>query len=88
MSAAFAFIQFEIANLSIAPLLEYIGKDLNVPFANNLMTAFLFSGTLVLVWLGGAICDEQARLCPPMEYLDLAACTKPHTFAISSQKLR
>jgi MFS family permease len=77
MSAAFAFIQFEIANLSIAPLLEYIGKDLNVPFANNLMTAFLFSGTLVLVWLGGAICDRFGVLTSA--FLGILCATLPMT---------
>jgi MFS family permease len=74
-AAIVSFIQLQIANLSIAPLLEKVGQDLNVPFANNLMTAFLFSGNLVLLWLGGAICDRFGVLVSA--FLGIACATVP-----------
>ncbi|MDB9822313.1 MFS transporter [Deltaproteobacteria bacterium] len=58
--AALSYINVQIANLSITPILPHIAQDLGVDLgvATNFMTVFLFSGNIILLAVGGAICDR------------------------------
>ena len=60
ISAALSFINVQITNLSISPILPHIAQDLgiNIGVATNFMSAFIFSGSFVLLLIGGVICDR------------------------------
>jgi MFS family permease len=60
-SAVLGFITVQLANLSMAPVLPQVAENLkiNLGTASNLvMTTFLFSGCVILVLVGGAVCDK------------------------------
>lgn len=54
VAAVFGYMSMQVANLSIAPMLPQIAKDLSVDMgaATNLMTAFLFSASIALLFAG------------------------------------
>lgn len=60
IAAALSYINVQIVNLSITPILPHIAQDLGVDLgvATNFMTVFLFSGNIVQLALGGVICDR------------------------------
>jgi MFS family permease len=55
-----SYINVQIINLSITPILPHIAQDLGVDLgvATNFMTVFLFSGNIIQLALGGVICDR------------------------------
>jgi len=60
IAAAMSYINVQIINLSITPILPHIAQDLGVDLgvATNFMTVFLFSGNIIQLALGGVICDR------------------------------
>jgi MFS family permease len=60
IAAAFTYVNAQIVNLSIAPVLDVIAKDLDITqgVAHNLESAFLFSGCILMFTIGGAIGDR------------------------------
>jgi MFS family permease len=60
IAAVFSYISLQVANLSIAPLLPVVGKDLSLAPSQlaTLMSVYTFSGCIVMLWLGGAIVDR------------------------------
>lgn len=60
IAAVLSYINVQIVNLSITPILPHIAQDLGVDLgvATNFMTVFLFSGNIILLAVGGAICDR------------------------------
>jgi MFS family permease len=53
-------ITVQVTNLSISPVLPQVAEslDIDIGVATNLMSAFLFSGCIMLVFVGGIICDR------------------------------
>jgi MFS family permease len=64
LSAVFAFVSLQIANLSIAPLFPIVGRDLGLGPAQlaSLMSVYTLSGCLLMFWVGGAIVDHFGLL--------------------------
>jgi MFS family permease len=61
ISAILGYIVLQLANLSMAPVLPQVAASLNVNLgtaSNLVMTTFLFSACVVLVLVGGAVCDK------------------------------
>ena len=61
IAAVISYISLQVTNLAMAPVLPQIAASLNINLgsASNLaMTTFLFSGSIVLVLVGGVICDR------------------------------
>jgi MFS family permease len=60
IAAAFTFVNAQVINLSIAPVLPHIAKDLGIDLgvATNFMAAFLFSGCILMFTVGGAFGDR------------------------------
>ncbi|MFC1868016.1 nitrate/nitrite transporter [Thermodesulfobacteriota bacterium] len=63
ISAALGSIAMQVTNLSIAPILPQIAQDLGITAgaATNLMTAFVLSGTVALLF-AGILCDRYGVL--------------------------
>jgi MFS family permease len=59
VSAVLGYISMQVTMLSFAPILPQIARDLAVDIgaATNLMTAFIFSGAVAMLF-AGAICDR------------------------------
>jgi MFS family permease len=64
LSAAWSYIALQVANLSIAPLLPVVGKDLNLVPAQfgTIMSVYTLSGCVVMLWLGGKVVDKFGPL--------------------------
>ena len=60
IAAALSYINVQIVNLAITPILPHIAQDLGVDLgvATNFMTVFLFSGNIIQLAVGGVICDR------------------------------
>jgi ACS family glucarate transporter-like MFS transporter len=60
IAAALSYANAQIINLSIAPDLHLIAQDLGIELglATQLMSAFLFSGCILMFTLGGAVGDR------------------------------
>src|ERR1019366_339309 len=67
ISAVLGYITLQVTNLAVAPVLPQIAKSLNMNLgtaSNLVMTPFLFSGCIILVLAGGAVCDRFGGLTP------------------------
>jgi MFS family permease len=64
IAAVFSYSSLQIANLSIAPLLPLLGKDLGLAPGQlaSLMSVYTFSGCVLMLWAGGAIVDRFGPL--------------------------
>ncbi len=53
-------VSMQVTNLSISPVLPQVAQSLGVDVgvATNLMSVFLFSGCVVMILIGGIICDR------------------------------
>jgi MFS family permease len=80
LSAVFAYISLQIANLSIAPLFPIVGRDLGLGPAQlaSLMSVYTFSGCVLMFWVGGAIVDHFGLLTGIL--LGLLSAGLPMTF--------
>ena len=61
ISAILGYIVLQLTNLSMAPVLPQVAASLNLDLgtaSNLVMTTFLFSACVVLVLIGGAVCDK------------------------------
>ncbi len=60
IAAALSYINVQVVNLSITPILPHIAQELGVDLgvATNFMWVFLFSGNIILIAVGGAVCDR------------------------------
>jgi len=60
IAAALSYINVQIVNLSITPVLPHIAQDLGVDLgvATNFMWVFLFSGNIFMIAVGGVVCDR------------------------------
>jgi MFS family permease len=79
IAAAWSYIALQTANLSIAPLLPVVGKDLGlgpVQFG-TIMSVYTFSGCIVMLWLGGKFVDKFGAL--PGILLGMIFATIPMT---------
>jgi len=69
ISAVLGYITLQVANLSMAPVLPQVADNLNINLgtaSNLVMTTFLFSGCVILVLVGGAVCDKFGVLVSMM----------------------
>jgi MFS family permease len=64
IAAALTFVNAQVINLSIAPVLPGIAKDLGIDLgvATNFMAAFLFSGCIIMFTIGGMFGDRYGIL--------------------------
>jgi MFS family permease len=60
IAAALTYVNAQVINLSIAPVLPHIAKDLGIDLgvATNFMAVFLFSGCIIMFTIGGAFGDR------------------------------
>ncbi len=61
ISAILGYITLQVANLSMAPVLPQVAASMNLDLgtaSNLVMTTFLFAACVVLVLVGGAVCDK------------------------------
>jgi MFS family permease len=79
IAAALTYVNAQVINLSIAPILPYIAKDLGIDLgvATNFMAAFLFSGCVIMFTIGGAFGDRFGIL--PTLLLGLLLAVVPAT---------
>jgi MFS family permease len=78
ISAVLGYITLQVTNLAVAPVLPQIAKSLNMNLgtaSNLVMTPFLFSGCIILVLAGGAVCDRFGVLTAIL--MGLACATIP-----------
>ena len=63
VAGVLGYISMQVTNLAIAPVLPQIAKDLSIDMgaATNLMTAFLFSGSIAL-FFAGIVSDKYGVL--------------------------
>jgi MFS family permease len=63
-----ANIAVQFTNVCMAPVLPQIAQNLHVDMgvATNLMTAFIFSGSIMILFVGGAVCDRFGALASLM----------------------
>jgi MFS family permease len=64
LAAVLGGVAMQAVNVSIAPLLPEVAKSLNVGLgtATNLMSVFLFSSSVVILFVGGAVSDRFGPL--------------------------
>ncbi len=61
ISAILGYVTLQVANLSMSPVLPQVAASLNLDLgtaSNLVMTTFLFSACVVLVLVGGLVCDK------------------------------
>jgi MFS family permease len=65
IAAVIGYVTLQVTNLAMAPVLPQIAASLNINLgtaSNLVMTTFLFSGCIILVLVGGVICDRYGVL--------------------------